>query len=284
MPKLLCAIDASTYGPSLCDHAAWFATRLGAGVDVLHVLDRDEAGTGAGLDLSGSVGLGASEVLLEQLAKADEARAQAAQAHGRAMLEGAARRLTEAGVAEVRLIHRHGEVAQTIIELEDGFDLVIIGKRGEGRNFEEGRLGAKVERVVRGSIRPILVAPRVFMPITRAAVAFDGGASATKALKHVLESRAFAGLEVVVLIVGDPGAQRDARVRTAEGLLAGRAETVIKTLAGDVEGALKGELRQGQGDLLVMGAYGQSRLRELFVGSTTTAMVRTGKVPVLLFR
>ena len=53
---------------------------------------------------------------------------------------------------------------------------MIIGKRGEGRNFEEGRLGAKVERVVRGSVRPILVAPRVFMPITRAVVgseAFD---------------------------------------------------------------------------------------------------------------
>ena len=58
----------------------------------------------------------------------------------------------------------------------------------------------------------------------------------------------------------------------------------MKTLEGDVEGALKRELRQGQGDLLVMGAYGQSRLRELFLGSTTTAMVRTGKVPVLLFR
>ena len=78
MPKLLCAIDASTYGPSLCDHAAWFATRLGAGVDVLHVLDRDEAGTGAGLDLSGSVGLGASEVLLEQLTKAERTGQQAA--------------------------------------------------------------------------------------------------------------------------------------------------------------------------------------------------------------
>lgn len=51
-----------------------------------------------------------------------------------------------------------------------------------------------------------------------------------------------------------------------------------------MENALKAELRQGQGDLLVMGAYGQSRIRELFVGSTTTAMVRTGKVPVLLFR
>ena len=51
-----------------------------------------------------------------------------------------------------------------------------------------------------------------------------------------------------------------------------------------MEAALKGELRQGQGDLLVMGAYGHSRIRELIVGSTTTAMIRTGKVPVLLFR
>lgn len=284
MPKLLCAIDASTYGPSLCDHAAWFATRMGASVDILHVLDRAETGAASGLDLSGSVGLGASEVLLEQLARADEARAQAAQAHGRAMLEGAARRLTEAGVTEVGLIHRHGEVAQTIIDLEAAFDLVIIGKRGEGRNFEEGRLGAKVERVVRGSVRPILVAPRVFMPITRVLVAFDGGASATKALNHVLESPAFAGLEIVVAIVGDPGAQRDARVEAARALLAGREGASIKTLQGDVETTLKGELRQGQGDLLVMGAYGHSRIRELFLGSTTTAMVRTGKVPVLLFR
>jgi nucleotide-binding universal stress UspA family protein len=284
MPKLLCAIDASTYGPSLCDHAAWFANRMGARVDVLHVLDRAERGAGAGLDLSGSVGLGASEVLLEQLTKADEARAQAAQAHGRDMLESAARRLTDDGVADVGLLHRHGEVAETIIELAAGFDLVIIGKRGEGRNFEEGRLGAKVERVVRGSARPILVAPRVFMPITRVVVAFDGGTSATKALTHVLSNQAFADLEIVVAIVADAGTQRDVRVEAAQGLLAGRADAAVKTLQGDVEAVLKGELRQGAGDLLVMGAYGHSRIRELFLGSTTTAMIRTGKVPVLLFR
>lgn len=283
MPKLLCAIDASTYGPSLCDHAAWFANRMGARVDVLHVLDRDERGAGTGLDLSGSVGLGASEVLLEQLTKADEARAQAAQAHGRDMLESAARRLTDAGVADVGLLHRHGEVAETIIELEAGFDLVIIGKRGEGRNFEEGRLGAKVERVVRGSARPILVAPRVFMPITRVVVAFDGGASATKALNHVLQSPAFMGVEMVVAIVGAPSTQRDAQVQAALERLGARAASSVKALEGEVEAALMGELRQGQGDLLAMGAYGRSRIRELFVGSTTTAMIRTGKVPVLLF-
>ena len=39
MKTILCAIDASTYGPSLCDHAAWFALRAGAAVDVPPVPD-----------------------------------------------------------------------------------------------------------------------------------------------------------------------------------------------------------------------------------------------------
>ena len=37
-------------------------------------------------------------------------------------------------------------------------------------------------------------------------------------------------------------------------------------------------------DLLVMGAYGHSRIRQLIVGSTTTAVMRNCQVPVLLLR
>jgi nucleotide-binding universal stress UspA family protein len=33
-----------------------------------------------------------------------------------------------------------------------------------------------------------------------------------------------------------------------------------------------------------MGAYGHSRIRNLMIGSTTTAMIRTCKVPVVLMR
>jgi nucleotide-binding universal stress UspA family protein len=35
---------------------------------------------------------------------------------------------------------------------------------------------------------------------------------------------------------------------------------------------------------LIMGAYGHSRIRHLVIGSTTTAMMRQCRVPVLLFR
>ena len=42
---------------------------------------------------------------------------------------------------------------------------------------------------------------------------------------------------------------------------------------------------EGRGiNLLIMGAYGHSRIRQLIIGSTTTAMIRHCKVPVLLFR
>jgi len=37
-------------------------------------------------------------------------------------------------------------------------------------------------------------------------------------------------------------------------------------------------------DLVVMGAYGHSRIRSLIIGSTTTATVRSCKVPLLLMR
>jgi nucleotide-binding universal stress UspA family protein len=37
-------------------------------------------------------------------------------------------------------------------------------------------------------------------------------------------------------------------------------------------------------DLLVMGAYGRSRLRELILGSTTSYVIRNTTIPVLMIR
>ncbi len=37
-------------------------------------------------------------------------------------------------------------------------------------------------------------------------------------------------------------------------------------------------------DLIVMGAYGHTRLRELVLGSVTTGVIRKSTVPVLLTR
>lgn len=53
---------------------------------------------------------------------------------------------------------------------------------------------------------------------------------------------------------------------------------------GSAEKAISAVIDRGAIDLLVMGAYGQSRVRNLIIGSTTTEMLRACRIPVLLFR
>ncbi|MGJ7520714.1 universal stress protein [Variovorax sp. LT1P1] len=50
---------------------------------------------------------------------------------------------------------------------------------------------------------------------------------------------------------------------------------------GDV---LPDDIAQADASLLVMGAYGHSRIRQLVVGCTTTMLLRVSTVPVLILR
>ena len=60
---------------------------------------------------------------------------------------------------------------------------------------------------------------------------------------------------------------------TSSHLVEGQAESVLGTY-----------VTESGADMVVMGAYGHSRIRSLIIGSTTTEMIRSCKVPVLLFR
>lgn len=54
--------------------------------------------------------------------------------------------------------------------------------------------------------------------------------------------------------------------------------------AGQVEEVLCAYRTEHAIDLIVMGAYGHSRIREFLVGSTTTRLIRQAKIPLLLLR
>ncbi|MDD5344548.1 MAG: universal stress protein, partial [Smithella sp.] len=43
-------------------------------------------------------------------------------------------------------------------------------------------------------------------------------------------------------------------------------------------------IREGSVELMVMGAYGHNRLREFFLGSTSSHVIRKSPIPVLLIR
>ncbi|MFN3727853.1 MAG: universal stress protein [Allosphingosinicella sp.] len=282
MTKLLACIDASQYATSVCDHAAWAATRLGAAVEVLHVIQRKDA-VAARHDLSGAVGLGAKSQLMEELVRIDEQEGRLAREQGKLLLQAAEERLREQGVEAISLVHRHGGIVETVVEREADADLVVIGKRGASADFAKGHLGSKVERVVRQSVRPVLAASRAFRPIERVLIAFDGGPSARKAVAFAATSPLFEGLELHLVIAGtDNDRNRDCS-RWASEVLGGRAKAV-EIVGGNADDVLVAEATNRNADLVVMGAYGHSPLRTMIVGSTTTAVMRGVTLPVLLFR
>lgn len=283
MDKILALLDGSVYSESVCHHTAWIARKLDAQVEAMHVLGRPEgAGTA---DLSGALRLGARSALLEELAALDEQRARLAQAKGHAILEDARAILERAGASVVNLRLRRGDLLEEIRAVEHEIRAITLGKRGEGADFATGHLGSNLERIARSSKVPVFVASREFRPIAKVLVAYDGSPSAKVAIERMANSPVFTDLEICVLCVGQ---DLDRALATAESavdkLRAADLAATPRAARGEPEEAL-GKLVADEGfDLLVMGAYGHSRIRRLIIGSTTTAMIRTVRIPVLLYR
>ncbi len=281
--KIIALVDGSGYSASVCAHAGWIAGRTGAPIEVIHVLPPREAADTH--DHSGAIRLGARTALLNELAELDAQRARLVTQHGRAILDDARALLEQAGVTAVTTRLRHGDIVEAVAEVEANARVILIGKRGADAGSAMGHLGSNLERIVRASHKPVFVATQDFRPVSKVLVAYDGGASAMKAIHHIASSPLFRGLSIHVATVGGATAEATQALEkaTAELRAVGlQAESAI--LPGQPEAALGRLIEETPFDLLVMGAYGHSRIRNLIIGSTTTAMIGACKVPVVLIR
>ncbi|WP_042246524.1 universal stress protein [Paracoccus sp. PAMC 22219] len=281
--KIIALVDGSVYAASVCEHAGWLAARSGMPVQLLHVLGRRSPAPAQ--DLSGTIRLGARSALLDELASLDEQRARLANAQGRALLDDARNLTLGAGAARVDTRLEQGDLVAHATGKAANPALIVIGKRGEAADFAADHPGSNLERVVRAAKVPVLVAARAFRPIASVMLAFDGGASAMKAVNHIAASPVFDGLRIEVAMAAP--ASSDAHVQLEEAILRLRAagrDARAQLLDGGADSALIARIEQQDHDLLVMGAYGHSRIRRLIIGSVTTRMLIESRRSVLLFR
>lgn len=119
------------------------------------------------------------------------------------------------------------------------------------------------------------------MPIGRACIAWDGGEEAAAALRASIPL--LAGATVHVLTVhekhgGFPSTEA-LRYLSRHGI---KAEFVEVDRIGSTEQSLAATVGRLQIDLLVMGAYGRSRMREYLFGGVTRHFLSTAVGPALL--
>jgi nucleotide-binding universal stress UspA family protein len=281
--QVLACIDPSPYATAVCDYASWAAARLGAPLTLLHAIHHRHA-EGNARDLSGAIGLGSQESLLDELAEHDRQAAKLAMERGRVLLDGARQRVA-GRTAALSASQVHGPLVDRLVELEPTIRLVVMGRRGENAEVANDHLSSNVERVVRALHRPILVVPQAFTEPRSFMLAFDNGPSTRKALEVLMRGPLFRGMQAHLVSVAPPGSPLEAAHGWARGQLETAGFTVTGgVLPGDPETVLTAYQHDQNVDLAIMGAYGHSRIRRLLVGSTTTALLRQLDGPLLLLR
>ena len=282
MTRILACVDGSVYAESVADYAAFAAKGLSADVELLHVLGRRDAPS---RDFSGRVGIEGRSQLLERLSALDEERFRLLQQSGRLALDALRERLEAAGVPQVIATLRTGDLLEEIAAREGEAELLVIGKRGEASDFAKLHLGSNLERVIRASTLPVLVAAKTFRPVERAVIAFDGRSGSMKALDAVSRSPLARGVAFLVVTAGEKTEEARRMLDSAMSLLrAGGLQAEGRIEPGDPAKVIGAAVEESGAGMLVMGAYGHSRLRRLVVGSVTTELINNCRVPALIHR
>ncbi|MCT8988483.1 universal stress protein [Shewanella phaeophyticola] len=282
MTNVIACIDGSKATLAVCNASVWAATQMDAPVTLLHVLDKSVYPTQ--LNLSGSIGLGTREHLLDEMVELEGRRSKLALEQGKYMLEDAKTCVNKQQTSvAVDTLQRHGDLIETLLEQEPNARLVVMGRQGE--QHQDHPIGSHIESVIRTLKQPILVVMPEFTAPKRFIFAYDGSATAKKALNQVATSPLLKGLECHLVMVCDNQVQATAELATAVESLSDAAFSVTTAVyQGDVQTALEAYQVTHKIDLMVMGAYGHSRIREFFVGSNTTKMISKSNIPLLLLR
>ena len=282
--KILACVDNTPMAEVVTDYASWAARRLDAPVELLHVLER-HVELSRDQDHSGSIGLDAQEKLMDRLTQEDAERTRSAREQGRVLLSVLRERAIRGGAAIVDSRLRHGDIEETLAEQQEGSRLLIIGRNARPKPDARAGLGKHLEWVVRSATRPVLLVTEAFREPKRVLFAFDGSSVTRKGVDMLAASPLLRGLQRQLLTAGESGTadsrSLDAAVST---LSASGIEASASVRPGSPKEVIAGALAEGGIDMLVMGAYSHSPLRNLFFGSKTTEMLKATCVPTLLLR
>lgn len=277
--SILVCTDGSPHSEVACEYAIHLTQRIQGHLTALHVLDSRMLEGPLMSDISGWVGAQPFGAQLQQFR-------DLLQQKGEAVVEAVADKCEKAGVkAETRL--EMGHPVSVILEQERKAELVVLGQNGEHVEFADEMLGSTVERVLRHSVKPCLVVPSAFKAITKILAAYDGSDHSSRALHEAIELAQELKVPLSILTVTEEKDFEKANAITREGLEMAKAhncEANHLVAKGPADVGILNTAEKFGYDLLVMGAYGHSRIREMILGSVTTQVVARTDLPVMLVR
>jgi nucleotide-binding universal stress UspA family protein len=241
------------------------------------------------LDAIPIVGEGVSPAVIDDLTNAAAAemdkRASAAKSHFEAACSAAGVALVERppapGGTSAHWSEITGRREEVIPRKARVSDLVVFG----AQPADSPELGGAIETTLVAGGRPLLLAPKGVQTLgERVAIAWNGSAEAARALAAALPFvEAASAVHVLTAETGrTPFAVTEDLADYFEwrGIACERRPVTVGDEA--VGAALLRAASEAGADLMIMGGYGRSRLRELVLGGVTRHVLTHAQLPVLL--
>lgn len=278
LKDILVHLDASERSDVRLRLAVDLARRHEAHLTGLYVVDLVLPVGFGGSFGDGGVGIGP---ILDRLREEALAGAATAEARFRDTMrrEGISGEWRAAEGITAELVALHGRYA----------DLVVVGQ--EDPEGEQPAAGVIIERVLFSSGRPVLIVPfagRFETLGRRVLIGWNASRESTRAVHDALPLLARAEAATVFSVNPRRGPDGHGEVPGADialhlarhGIKVEAAQTVSAEVGeGDV---LLNQAADMAADLLVMGAYGHSRMREFVMGGVTRTILQRMTVPVLM--
>ncbi|HET7384319.1 MAG TPA: universal stress protein [Pseudolabrys sp.] len=166
------------------------------------------------------------------------------------------------------------------------FDLIVVGQPGRKDSLPDEVID---EGVLFESGRPVIFVPFIQkggMKLDRIMVCWDGSRAATRAIADAIPLLKKAK-QVEVVIISDKPNKRDEVPGADLGQHLARhgLKVDVKRITSpdiDVPSTILSYAADSSADMIVMGGYGHSRLREFVLGGATRGLLESMTVPVLM--
>src|SRR5690606_29355767 len=271
--SLLIGTNGSRWSQAAVDLGLSFARKTNAAVTFLAVVDVPSITAGEPVPI-GAAGIKA-ERDVKLLAEMRERMEQA--------LERAAEQARFLGI-EPKLRLAEGSPEEELGKEMQRHDLLVIGKKAVPETDRDPPPSKTLTAVLRHASRPVVVAGGNLSGEGPVLVAYDGGLQAAHALSACVASGLHAGDPIHVVAVGDDAARMGEIAQQAMDFLAlhdRAAEAHVLPLGKGVADTLADAASRLSASLMVMGVYGQPRVKEMLFGSVTRSIL--ARVPVPLF-
>jgi nucleotide-binding universal stress UspA family protein len=189
--------------------------------------------------------------------------------------------------AETRTINASlAGAADKIGSIGRRFDLIIVGQPDRQKPTADQVID---EGVLFGSGRPVIFVPFIHKgaaKLDRVMICWDGGRAAARAVGDALPILKKAK-EVEVVIISDKPGKTDEVPGAGLGQHLARhgLKVDVKRITSpdiDVPSTILSHASDSSADMIVMGGYGHSRLREFVLGGATRGLLEAMTVPVLM--